>query len=263
MSIFGKVAYNILPDRYFAALRVLRDPRFSLAVEKVTYNQDRLLTSHNCDFMNDERFARAYKKGEETGSWETVNVHWRAFVTCWAADRAKNLEGDFVECGVNLGGLSRTVMEYIDFASMKNKKFYLLDTYEGLSEKYVSDEERKHGIGGAGSYAGGYVECYDTVKATFGIFENSIIIKGTVPDTLCQVKAEKVCYLSIDMNCAEPEIAAAEFFWDKLVSGAAIILDDYGWTEHMVQKLAFDDFAKRKNVPLLPLPTGQRLIIKP
>lgn len=259
MSLFGKVAYNILPDRYFAALRVLRDPRFFLAVEKVTYNQDRLLTGHNCDFMNDERFVRAYKKGEETGSWENANIHWRAFVACWAAERTKNLEGDFVECGVNRGGLSRTVMEYVDFASLADKKFYLLDTYNGLSEKYVSEEEKEnHGI-----ESWGYTECYDAVKATFETFKNAVIIKGTVPDTLSEVKAEKVCYLSIDMNCAEPEIAAAEFFWNKLVSGAAIVLDDYGWAAHIVQKHAFDDFARRKDVPILPLPTGQGLILKP
>jgi O-methyltransferase len=77
------------------------------------------------------------------------------------------------------------------------------------------------------------------------------------------VRAEKVCYLSIDMNCAEPEIAAAEFFWDKMVTGAAMILDDYGWLGQGVQKRAFDDFARRKRVPLLCLPTGQGLILKP
>ncbi len=84
-----------------------------------------------------------------------------------------------------------------------------------------------------------------------------------IPDTLPQVKAEKVCYLLIDMNCAAPEIAAAEYFWDKLVSGAAIILDDYGWDGHIVQKQAMDEFARRKGVSVLQLPTAQGLILKP
>ena len=65
------------------------------------------------------------------------------------------------------------------------------------------------------------------------------------------------------MNCAVPEIAAAEYFWDKLVSGAVIVLDDYGWVCHIEQKLAFDEFASRKNVQVLVLPTGQGLIFKP
>lgn len=80
--------------------------------------------------------------------------------------------------------------------------------------------------------------------------------------TLDQVKSDKISFLSIDLNCAAPEIAAAEFFWDKLVSGASIVLDDYGWAKHIVQKHAFDDFARRRGVPILSLPTGQGLIIK-
>ncbi len=48
------------------------------------------------------------------------------------------------------------------------------------------------------------------------------------------------------MNCAPPEIAAAEYFWDRLVPGAEIVLDDYGWQKHDGQRLAFDGFAQKK-----------------
>jgi O-methyltransferase len=66
------------------------------------------------------------------------------------------------------------------------------------------------------------------------------------------------------MNNKIPEIAAAEYFWDKLVSGAVIVLDDYAWGGyHMGQKLAFDEFAAKRGVEVLSLPCGQGLIIKP
>ena len=42
------------------------------------------------------------------------------------------------------------------------------------------------------------------------------------------------------MNIVLPEIAAIEFFWDRLVPGAMVLLDDYGWSTHTAQKLAFD-----------------------
>jgi hypothetical protein len=89
------------------------------------------------------------------------------------------------------------------------------------------------------------------------------IIKGTVPETLPECTAEKICYLSIDMNCAGPEIAAANYFWDKLVAGAVIVLDDYGFMGHEEQQKAFDAFAKEKKVQILQLPTGQGIIFKP
>jgi hypothetical protein len=88
-------------------------------------------------------------------------------------------------------------------------------------------------------------------------------VKGRIPESLSEVAAERVSFLSIDLNNAAPEIAAAKFFWDKLVSGAAMILDDYGWKKHIVQKRAFDEFAKHRGVPILSLPTGQGLILKP
>lgn len=218
--------------------------------------EDGLGTNHNLDFMDDPHFIESYSLGKSTGSWGAVDIHWRAFVACWAANKGKTLEGDFVECGVNKGGLSRTVIHYVDFPKL-DKKFYLLDTFKGLSEKLISEKERLLGI-----EPGGYEECYDAVRRTFKDF-NVEIIQGTVPDTLEQVKTDRVAYLSIDMNCVEPSIAAAEFFWDKLVSGAVMVLDDYGFPIYHEQKVGFDNFAAEKNVQVLGLPTGQGLIFKP
>jgi predicted O-methyltransferase YrrM len=80
---------------------------------------------------------------------------------------------------------------------------------------------------------------------------------------LSQVPAKKVAYLSIDMNCVMPEIAAAEYLWDRIVSGGVILLDDYGWQGAIAQKRAFDEFAQKRNTLVLPLPTGQGVILKP
>jgi hypothetical protein len=254
MSLLKK----ILPAEVIRLIQMIKNFRSYVLVHgPLTYNQDGLATRHNCDFMKDELFMEAYTLGKKTGSWGGADIHWRVYVVCWAANKAKSLEGDFIECGVNKGGYSRAIMNYVNFKNLK-KKFYLLDTFCGLSEKYISDEEKKHGI-----KPGGYEECYESVKETFKDFNNVEIIRGTVPDTLPYVKAEKVSFLSLDMNCEAPEIAASEFFWDKLVSGAVMVLDDYGWGGHIMQKHAFDHFASRKGVQVLSLPTGQGLIFKP
>lgn len=64
-------------------------------------------------------------------------------------------------------------------------------------------------------------------------------------------------------NGAEIEIAAAAFFWDKLASCAVVILDDNGWEGDIVQKRAFDQFARDRGIQVLPLPTGPGLLFKP
>ncbi len=65
------------------------------------------------------------------------------------------------------------------------------------------------------------------------------------------------------MNNAAPEIAAATYYWDRMVPGAPILLDDYGFVTYEVQKKAFDDWAAERDVSILALPTGQGIIIKP
>jgi hypothetical protein len=166
-------------------------------------------------------------------------------------------EGDFVECGVNRGGLSRAVIHYADFEKL-NKRFWLLDTYEGLVDSLISQDERKQGI-----VSGGYEPCYEQVVETFSRFRGVEIVRGVVPDTLPLVSAAAICYLSIDMNNAAPEIAAAEHFWDRLVPGGIVILDDYGWRKQVNLKIAFDKFAESRGIKILSLPTGQGLLIKP
>jgi len=225
----------------------------------IVYDTDGLTTSNNCDFLKDPKFSGAYAVASKTNPWPGFTLQWRVYIVCWFANHVKDLDGDFIECGVNTGAYSRAVIEYTDFKAT-NKTFYLLDTFEGMPEHLVKEEEKKAGVN---EYLGDhYKNVYDQVVETFRLF-NVKIIKGVVPDSLQQCAAQKIAYLSIDMNNAAPEIAAAEFFWDKLVKGAVMILDDYGFPMHIFQKRAFDEFALKKGVQILSLPTGQGIIFKP
>jgi hypothetical protein len=144
---------------------------------------------------------------------------------------------------------------------MLNKSFFLFDTFCGLDEKYVSQSEKEKGRMEMSKRD--YSECYEEVKSNFSEFKNVHLVRGSIPETLTSVDISKVCYLSIDMNCAKPEIAAANYFWEKMVSGAIAILDDYAYVGYEDQKQAFDKFANDKGIKILSLPTGQGLYIKP
>ena len=109
---------------------------------KTTYNQDGLNTVHNAGFLQDPNFMRAEKAGAATGSWQMI--HWRVHTILWAAQHCIDIEGDFVECGTNKGGFAKAITEYIDL-SATGKKFYLLDTFEGLSEELLTDREKEAG----------------------------------------------------------------------------------------------------------------------
>ncbi len=223
----------------------------------VTYDTDSLCTSNNADFLVDSKFISAYTKALETKPWSNFTLQWRVYVVCWFANQVKDLEGDFVECGVNTGAYANAILDYTQFKNLK-KTFYLFDTFNGLVKDQITDKELEMGIG---KYLNHYNDVYHQVVETFKNLPVNII-KGTVPDTLNECKAAKISYLSIDMNCVLPEIEALTYFWPKIVSGGIIILDDYGFPGHEEQKKAFDTFALNNSVQILSLPTGQGIIIK-
>lgn len=238
-------------------LRTISDNDVGWDERPFRFSSDGLCTIHNADFVHEPRFLRAYNAGKATDSWGGVDPLWRAHVLCWAAQWAATLGGDFVECGVNRGGGSRMILDYLG-GFPAGRSFFLLDTFSGFVPTQLSKEEQ---VMVGEIYA--YNASLDFVTRTFLPFPCVKIIAGPVPDTLPQVGSSRIAFLSIDMNCVAPEIAAAEYFWSLLVPGAVVILDDYGFASHHLQKAAFDNLALQKGVSILSLPTGQGLIFKP
>lgn len=254
---------KVLPYALIKKLHTLLRPNdfYWLRKKHVTYAQDLLYTHHSAGFLDDARFMEAYEIGKALDRGVLLkgiyDIHWRMHVLCWAATLVQGLEGDFVDCGVCCGMYARIVIHYVDFQTL-DKKYYLLDTFTGLNPEYSTDAEMiKNEDFGYRKQVG----LYERVQETFRDF-NVAVIQGSVPDTLPQVTTEKICYLSIDMNSVYPEIAALEFFWDKIVPGGVIILDDYGFANNRDQKLAHDEWAATKQIKILSLPTAQGLIIK-
>jgi hypothetical protein len=156
-------------------------------------------------------------------------------------------------------------MEYLGWNSL-DRDFYLLDTFAGLDERFVSQDDRTAGAlqnNAENLRRGFYVRRADSVRANFAQWPRARIVEGAIPETLEQVPSRKIAYLHLDMNCAPPEVAALSHFWDRLVAGAPVLLDDYAYIGYYSQKLAMDEFARTRGVKVCSLPTGQGLIVKP
>src|SRR5688572_7233691 len=179
------------------------------------YHRDGLCSVHNSSFMADPTFQAAYQRGVRAARdyrWE-----WRAHVGLWAAHTASHLPGDFVECGVSQGFLSSSIMQFLDWNS-QNRTFWLLDTFAGIDSRFITEAERQKGILSRNdefSYADGV----EGVRRNFAEWPRTKIIVGAVPETLSEVKTDRIAYLHLDMNCAPPEVAAFHHFWPLLTPG--------------------------------------------
>lgn len=224
------------------------------------YTEDIISTAASTGFMQDEKFISAYKKCTEADNNRLLaggyTIKWRIQTLLWAAKYASKLEGDFVDFGGGFGLFSSAIYNYLDFQNI-NKTYFLLDSFEGLRDKNLLPVE----MAALNNYKrfGNY---HEEVAEKFKDFENIVIVPGFIPDTLSEVKTDKVCFASIDLNCVEPESQALEFIWDKVIKGGIIIFDDYGFPGHDPQKLAHDKFAQSKDCLIYTCPTGQGILIK-
>lgn len=228
-----------------------------------TYADDGLISQHVVDFLKAPDFIKAYNEGKATRALKLHpgDIHFRAYIACWAGKHALSLEGDFVECGVGKGLLSKTIVSYLNFNNT-NKKFYLFDTYEGIpvEDSQNSTEEKNMQHLNEIHFNNNY---FEEVQDSFSNYANVELIQGRIPESFEGTNIENVSYLSIDMNNAKAEISTIEHFWDRIVPGGITLLDDYAYSEEFrAQKNAWDFFAKSKNIEILTLPTGQGLIIK-
>ena len=253
-----KILYYALIKKPFMNIKsFIRHKISKRGRHKPTYSQDGLTTLHNNGFMNEPDFIKAESAGAATGSWHSI--HWRVHTILWAASHCIKIPGDFVECGTNKGGFAKAIINYVDLQSA-GKNFYLLDTFEGLAASLFTEEEKT--AGRKEHFENVYQSCYEEVLQTFAPFPYVKIVKGMVPDTLVKVNSEQIAFLSVDMNSIVPEVAALNYFWDKLANGGMIVLDDYAYVTCDLQYKAHNEWAKSKGIKILTLPTGQGLIVK-
>jgi len=205
-------------------------------------------------FFEDDRFVELADKHSHL--LPMTNWHWNLQTVLWAVQRAKQLDGEFMELGVFKGHTTLFCADYVGFADWP-KRWYLYDTFEGIPDEQVDpgweDVSRR-------VYTGLF--SFEEVRDRFSPFPNIEVIKGRVPDVLAQTCPDKIAFLHMDLNSSTAEVQALDAVYDRLVSGAMVVFDDYGWSVARAQHDAENAWFAQRGERILPLPTGQGLFIK-
>lgn len=228
------------------------------------YARDGLFTANSHRFQDDAAFQAAYARGVKAGAGVDPRMEWRVHVALWAARAAARVPGDFVGCGGNAGFVSSAIMQLLDWAKI-GKRFYLIDTFSGPVLSQYSAEEIDRGRERLAEEAiakGAYLMDLQRVRANYAEWPNVEIVQGAVPGVLAPLGIGRVAFLHLDMNCAYPERAALEYFWDRLAPGGIVLFDDYAYFGNDALAAAIDSAAASLGADILSLPTGQGLIVK-
>lgn len=256
------------PPKALRTIRELRRQVENLAVwsdsltARMIENDGIIVRDRNLHFLDqaDLKAAWAFAEQANAPGWadNVPDIRWRAHIALWAARSCQHLPGDFVECGVHTGLLSLTICHGLDFARQP-RTFWLFDTFNGIPLDEVVEEELARCKAANQSF---YRDVLAVARANFAPFPNVVLVPGVLPQSLEQANIDSIAYLSMDLNVAHYERQVIERLWDRLVSGAIVLIDDYDWKGHEQQRDSWNDFAAGKGHFIATLPTGQGLLIK-
>jgi len=141
----------------------------------------------------------------------------------------KNLPGSYAEIGIMKGALSFQIMKTLLLHNIE-QNFYIFDFFEDeiniinkneenqIKEMYERTNYTRFSVNEI-------MECSQNIN-----FNNLNCIKGnielTIPEFL-EHNNDRFCFVYIDIDVEKPTLLALEYFWNRLVSGGIIILDDY------------------------------------
>jgi len=222
--------------------------------EYVHYGRGNMDDYFPSDFSEDEKEDIGFVKAYSMTSLERLVSLSRAvdFLV------RNQVAGDVVECGVWKGGSMMLVAKRLVRLGVTNKKLFLFDTFEGMSEpgsediSAVDQETARDLMDKSDKMQGNNVWCYSTLdevrsnlKKTNYPAEGISYIKGKVEDTLPDPSVHKICLLRLDTDWYESTRHELETLYDQLVIGGILIIDDYGhWSGS--RKAVDEFFSKRK-----------------
>ena len=169
----------------------------------------------------------------------SVERQW-ALISAVKYLNAAAIEGDIVECGVWRGG-NMLLAKDLCRASPIDRKFFLFDTFTGMSEP--TDDDVSHGAVPAKNefevrrqedYTDWACASIEDVRQNFEraqlLDESIVFVKGKVEDTLTDERnlPQRIALLRLDTDWYESTKAELEILYPMLVSGGVMIIDDYG-----------------------------------
>ena len=227
------------------------------AYDHTCWYEDGMFNRNYRDFSTDLGFEKAYLMAvnHATSTGRDPHIRWRA--RTFEYFFRKSLPGNCIEIGTAHGFLF-----YFALTKLQHGNFDLSKVHITLVDKF--DQESVDRLTGekTGNITRQYADEIEAVSERFKEFPNVHLVKGMVPEILEAINIIDLNFIHIDLNAAQPEIAALKILFPRLISGGIILLDDYGFPETAESRIAHDNLALQLGYEILSLPTGQGLIIK-
>ncbi len=151
----------------------------------------------------------------------------------------KNIEGDFVECGV-FAGTQIAAMALANQNSGMKKKIHLFDSFEGIPQAGPNDDESITSCIGKGDGKGSLVTTGVSVCSVKAVQRHMghwkidpkqlVYYKGWFQNTVSKVSIKKISLLRLDGDLYESTKVCLQYLHPLVSRGGYVIIDDYALT---------------------------------
>ncbi len=241
---------NLLKKKIYLLMKYFGYNISSISTKKE--NQD--------SFINDQQFSAYYK----FCSLYTMTSVERMYSLYLSVDYVlkRNIPGDFVECGVWRGGSAMLIALMLKDRSISDRKIYLYDTFEGMSEASEFDIdfdnqaaiqlliESEKDLDSKIWCVADEEDVRNNMISTGFLLEKLVFIKGKVEETLISKPLPKnISLLRLDTDWYESTKMELEVLYPILSENGVLILDDYGHWQGA--KKAVDEYFENNKISLL------------
>lgn len=215
--------------------------------DHVFYADDCFVVFRNLGFRNQPEFERAIREAEVDPV--LLGRLWRLWVVAWSLRNCLKLSGDAVDCGTYDGGALNVALRYSAYnsESFEHRRVFACDIFDNPPSEA---RKARHGP-----------SLFKSVKDDLCWNPSVVVVPGELPMSLEPYGVEQVCWAQIDLNSALADRACFEYLRPRLVRGAMVVFDDYGFSRYKETQTALDVFASSFGAQILELPTGQGLYV--
>jgi len=165
---------------------------------------------------------------------------------------------NLAEVGVFKGGTSYFIAAVAQALGMTSATFFGFDTFEGHLTQDVD-----LGVDQVDRTSGFSDTDFEGVMAYLHEFNNVELYKGRFQETSKAIADRRFHFVHLDVNIYEVTAYCLEFFHQRLLSGAIVVVDDYAVSSCPGVKAAVDEFIERQpGYLIMPLLSGQGLLVK-
>lgn len=229
-------------------------------LEKFNFKIVRVTSVLPIDIIGDGEFMKFY---ELCAPYTQTSIErlYSLYQTCQYIIKNK-ISGDLVECGVWKGGSAMMMAYVFKSKGITDRKIYLYDTFEGMSEptnidvsvvgKSAAEQLKEQNIHDDKS-----IWCYapledvkENMRRTGYPYENFVFVKGKVEDTLAENLPTAVSILRLDTDWYESTKIELELLFPILIEKGVLIIDDFGHWEG-AKRAVLEYFGNQSFFPLL------------